>query len=104
MVPRVVFPLVLVTSVAGAAVIENPVPPPMDSEAEFEPEITITESGNTKIEEYRAGGQLYMIKITPWKGVPYFLVDSDGDGDFERRANDLDPRLLIPSWVLLRWR
>lgn len=82
----------------------NPAPPAPESESGFEPEITITESGNTKIEEYRAGGQIYMIRITPWKGVPYFLVDSNGDGILEHRSNDIEPRLLIPSWVLLRWK
>ena len=44
-----------------------------------------------------------MIKVTPKKGLPYFLIDSDGDGNLETRHNDLDPGIAIPSWVLLRW-
>jgi hypothetical protein len=55
------------------------------------------------ISEFRINGQLYMIRITPKKGLPYYLVDSDGDGNLETRWNDLAPDLLIPSWVLLKW-
>ncbi len=55
------------------------------------------------ISEFRINGQLYMIRITPKKGLPYYLVDGDGDGNLETRWNDLAPDLLIPSWVLLRW-
>jgi hypothetical protein len=55
------------------------------------------------ISEFRINGQLYMIRITPTKGVPYYLVDSDGDGQLETRWNDLASDLLIPAWVLKRW-
>lgn len=68
------------------------------------PEVTIRQLGDRgSIEEYRAGGVLYMVKIVPTKGVPYYLVDTDGDGNFETRYSDLDQGLLIPAWVLLRW-
>lgn len=73
-----------------------------DSEAD-EPEITITRTQTETIEEYRANGQLYMIKITPRKGFAYFLVDTDGDGRLDRRQNELDEGLLIPQWKLLSW-
>lgn len=68
------------------------------------PEVTIRQRGDQgSIEEYRAGGVLYMIKIHPAKGRPYYLVDTDGDGNLETRYNDLQSGLLIPAWVLLRW-
>lgn len=91
---------------AASPVIEHPAPTSAvdDGGTPDEPQITIRESGDTVIEEYRIGGELYMIKLTPKKGAPYYLVDSDGDGSLERRWNDREPRLLIPSWVLLRWR
>jgi hypothetical protein len=89
---------------APPKVIEHPAPAPAEGDSGLEPEITITERGETVIEEHRIGGQLYAIKIIPKKGVPYYLVDSDGDGNMERRTNELVPSLLIPSWVLLRWR
>ncbi len=80
-------------------------PPPMPAEAEegLEPEVTIIRKDDRTIEEYRLNGQLYMIKITPSKGYPYYLVDADGDGNLETRRNELDPRILVPSWVIFRW-
>jgi len=68
-----------------------------------EPEITISRSQSETIEEYRANGRLYMIKITPRKGFVYYLVDTDGDGSLESRQNELDEGLLIPQWKLLSW-
>ena len=69
----------------------------------LEPEITIIDEKGARIEEYRSHGRTYMIKVTPKKGRPYFLVDGDGDGEFEVRRNELDPNLLIPSWVIFSW-
>ncbi len=56
-----------------------------------------------RVEEYRLNGRLFMIKIIPKKGPPYYLIDSDGDGVMESRQDDLDPNMPVPSWVLLRW-
>lgn len=68
------------------------------------PEVTIRQMGDRgTVEEFRAGGVLYMIKVNPTKGVPYYLVDTDGDGNLETRLNDLQPNMAIPAWVLLRW-
>jgi len=67
------------------------------------PDIRISPNKKQVIEEYRSNGRLYMIKITPKKGPPYYLIDADGDGDMETRRNDLTPNLLIPTWVLFSW-
>lgn len=68
------------------------------------PEVTIRRRGGQGvIEEYRAGGVLYMIKVNPTKGSSYYLVDTDGDGNLETRYSDLQGGMLIPAWVLLRW-
>jgi hypothetical protein len=79
-------------------------PPPPEGGAEevIEPQVTIVQRGENVVEEYRAGGRLYMVRITPPKGYAYFLVDTDGDGNLETRRNDrsLPP---IPQWVLFRW-
>lgn len=69
-----------------------------------EPEVTIIQSDGKRIEEYRVNGQLYMIKVTPRKGPPYYLVDSDGDGLLETRRNDLASDMLTPQWILFRWK
>ena len=66
-------------------------------------EVVIGDDGDQVINEFRVNGQLYMIQVTPKKGPPYYLMDSDGDGDLETRRNELSPNLLIPNWVLKRW-
>lgn len=77
-------------------------PPPASAPApaadELEPEITITTRGGDRYEEYRIRGQLYMIKVTPAKGAPYYLVDQEGRGQFSR--SELAPRESIPMWVI----
>lgn len=76
---------------------------PTDEREEMEPEVTIIRRDDRTIEEYRINGQLYMVKVTPTKGYPYYLVDSDGDGELESRRDELDPKILVPSWVIFRW-
>jgi len=70
----------------------------------LEPEVTIIQRGGEAIEEYRIANQLYMIKVTPAQGAPYYLVDTDGDGNLETRERELDPDVIPPRWVLFRWR
>lgn len=110
---RLWLPLLLLSSLSLAQ--EPPEPaglePIPDGSPEAEqspggpvPEVTIRQQGEQgSIEEYRAGGVLYMIKIVPTKGIPYYLVDTDGDGNLETRYNELQDGMLIPAWVLLRW-
>jgi hypothetical protein len=75
----------------------------VQSDQDSSGEVKIKEEKDETISEFRINGQLYMIRITPKKGTPYYLVDSDGDGNLETRWNELAPELLIPAWVLLRW-
>ncbi len=67
------------------------------------PEVTIVRRVEGTIEEYRLHGRLYMVRVIPKRGFPYFLVDSDGDGSLDQRFNDLDTGLAIPAWVILQW-
>lgn len=68
------------------------------------PDVTIVQGGDRTIEEYRIHGRLYMIKVIPKKGAPYYLVDTDGDGNLESRRSELSQDLLIPNWTLLEWK
>jgi hypothetical protein len=43
-----------------------------------------------------------MVKITPSKGLPYYLVDSDGDGVLETRRNELDNPEVV-KWRIFSW-
>lgn len=79
---------------------EPPEPPPgYQPDPSLEPEITITKRGSDKVEEYRVKGKLYMVKVTPPHGVPYYLVDQKGDGTFTRQES-LDSGLRVPMWVV----
>jgi hypothetical protein len=80
-----------------------PPPPPFEATADDapvdEPQVTITKQTEQTVEEFRAGGKLYMIKITPKHGVPYYLVDDRGDGKFVRQES-LDSGLRVPRWII----
>ncbi|MFM2408175.1 MAG: hypothetical protein RL358_917 [Pseudomonadota bacterium] len=67
-----------------------------------EAEVTITKQRTQMIEEYRAGNRLYMIKITPKIGAPYYLLDDRGDGKFARQES-LDSGFRPPQWVIKRF-
>ena len=78
-------------------------PPTLDAnEAVDEPQVTITKQTEQTVEEFRVGGKLYMIKITPKVGKPYYLVDDVGDGKFTRREG-LDSGVRPPRWVILHF-
>ena len=66
------------------------------------PEVTIRDKGGKKVEEYRINGRLYMIRVTPQVGPPYYLIDEEGHGRFVRR-NGFDKGLVIPTWVIKAW-
>ncbi len=104
------FALLLTASVALAEESTpsnlQPVPDgaPQAKEApSAQPEVTIQRRNNGVVEEYRMNGKLYMVRVVPTKGLPYFLIDTDGDGDLETRRNNMDSGIMVPGWVLLRW-
>ncbi len=67
------------------------------SNENLEPDITIRQEEERIIREYRVNGELYAIEIRPSAGPSYYLVDHDGDGNFERQEGD---RIAVPEWVL----
>jgi Protein of unknown function (DUF2782) len=82
--------------------VPEPPPPPKGYELDsaLEPQITIIRRGNETVEEYRMGGRLYMMKVTPaGGGTPYYLVDQTGDGTFARQ-NPHDTGLRPPMWLI----
>lgn len=89
---------------SGLQPVPEPPPPPPGFEPNLalEPEVTITTRGADKAEEFRVGGKLYMIKVTPKYGVPYYLVDDQGSGSFTRMDNP-DTGLRVPQWVLFKF-
>ena len=83
---------------------EVPEPPmPVQSGETLEPDITIIRKGKNTIQEYRHGAQLYMIKVIPDVGPPYYFIDSDGDGRMDVQGNDGDRGSQINMWKILEW-
>jgi len=81
--------------------LPEPPPPPagMEPDPALEPQVTILRRGTEVVEEYRVGGRLYMIKITPASGKPYYLIDERGDGKFARQ-DTYDTGTRPPMWVI----
>lgn len=81
-----------------------PIPPKVQDE-QIEPTVTIREEEERVVEEYRMNGQVYMVKITPRGGVPYYYIDTDGDGQLEL---DVDRQALNPvqpvHWKIKEWK
>jgi hypothetical protein len=87
------------------AVPEAPEPPmPVQSGETLEPDITIIRKGKDTIQEFRKGGRLYMIKVIPSIGPPYYFIDNNGDGKMDVRHNDLDRGSNINMWKILEWK
>ena len=81
--------------------LPEPPPPPAGAlDPELDPQVTIRKKDGDTIEEYRVGGRLVMIKVTPARGVPYILTDSKGDGSFTNRRDSLETPPGVPMWVL----
>ena len=57
--------------------------------------------GDVTHEEYRVNGVLYMIRVVPKRGKPYYLIDRRGEGVFER--SDLEPQFTVPMWLIKRF-
>ena len=89
----------------GLQPIPEPPPPPAGFELDpsLEPQVTILKRGTDTVEEYRVGGKLYMIKVTPAHGVPYYMVDRDGYGNFTRDDSFVGNNIRPPMWVIFSW-
>jgi hypothetical protein len=83
---------------------EVPEPPlPVQSGETLEPDITIIRRGKKTIQEYRRSGKLYMVKVVPDVGPPYYFLDSNGDGKLDIRRSDLNQDTSVNMWKILEW-
>ncbi len=94
-------PLVLAEEAAPV-----PEPPDLPSQVEsgevLEPEVTITETDKGTIHAYSRNGQVYMVKVIPMAGPPYYLLDTNGDGVLDARTSEVTD-VNIHQWELLSW-
>jgi hypothetical protein len=80
----------------------EPPPPEIANDPELEPQVTIVRGDKETHEEYRVGGRLMWVKVTPQHGRPYYLVAEGPNGAFVRR-DSLDSGLRVPMWLLFSW-
>ena len=100
------LPLLLALSPQAEPAREDvPIPPKVQAEVPAEdevPEVAIrVERNGDRVEEYRQNGVLYMVKVTPERGPPYYLMDTDGNGRLNRDgvAETVSP----VYWTLYEW-
>ena len=67
------------------------------------PTITAQDYHNRRVEEYSVNNNVYMIKVTPKAGSPYYLVDPKGSGQMEWRRNSSGFEVQPPQWALKTW-
>lgn len=77
-------------------------PPQVESGEVPEPEVTIIETDEGQIQQYSINGHVYMVRIVPTSGKPYYLLDLDGDGTMDVRR-DRPQDISVPQWVLFSW-
>lgn len=81
---------------------EQPLPPKVQDE-QIEPTVTIRDEEGKRIEEYSRNGQVYMVKVIPEKGVPYYYIDSDGDGQLETSPTKDLEQVKPVYWKVKEW-
>lgn len=86
--------------------LEKPPPlPPKVQDEQIEPTVTIRREEDRRVEEYSLNGRVYMVKVTPENGPPYYYVDTDGDGSLEldERSRALHPVQPV-HWKIAEWK
>jgi hypothetical protein len=107
MYPQLVTVFLLGSALAPSALGENPASAKdLDLrvvDSDLQPEVTVKRYENRRVDEYRVNDNIYMVKITPKSGNPYYLVDDDGSGEMEMRTNAGGRDIRVPQWSLSSW-
>lgn len=80
-----------------------PIPPKVQAPPDQDvPTVSIrTQDNGDRVEEYRQNGRLYMVKVTPERAPPYYLLDTNGDGRLD--AKDGEGRVAPVYWTIYEW-
>ena len=78
---------------------EPPSPPLVRDAGADEPRVRIAPQQGDRVEEVREGGRVLMLKVTPPDGIPYYLIDTTGNGNWMRR-DSLDDGVRVPMWTI----
>lgn len=91
--------MVLVDDRDDVPIPEKIVEPPPPEAA---PTVSIrTDGSGDVVEEYRLNGRVYMVKVRPPRGLPYTLLDTNGDGRLD--AKDGEGPVRPVYWTLYEW-
>lgn len=83
--------------------IPEPLPPKIqDQDDQIQPQVVIRREEGRTVEEYSIGGMVYMIRIVPEVGPPYYLIDTTGDGNFDSRHEHMEP-VRPAHWKIIEW-
>ncbi len=83
--------------------IREPLPPKVqDEDEQIEPQVRIRREEGRTVEEYVSNGRVYMVKITPEVGPPYYLMDTTGDGILNLRHDRFEPVKPV-YWKIFEW-
>jgi hypothetical protein len=80
--------------------IPEKLPAPVGKDSAPQVTIRATDNGDL-VEEYRQGGKVYMVHVTPKVGVPYYLYDDDRNGRLDR--TDADGKLSPVNYKIYEW-
>lgn len=78
-----------------------PLPPDLEIDPDLESQITIIKRGEDTIEEHRINGELYMIKVIPRVGFPYYLVKNRGR--INSHPGEPGSNVSAPMWRILEF-
>lgn len=101
------LPLLVLSGVNLAEEKAAPVPPPPDLPSigedidSMQADVVIRKGKDQVVEEFRVNGELYMVRITPKVGKPYYIRYPDGEKGRQIRK-DLDD-INTPFWKLFEW-
>jgi hypothetical protein len=79
--------------------LPEPPPPPALPGGPDEPAVVIPVPQGQLVEEWREGGRVVALRVTPPGGKPYYLVDTTGNGNWIRR-DSLDDGVRVPMWQI----
>lgn len=98
---RTALPVLLLVLAGCATTASSQIDPDMDLAGA---EVAVrTESNGDVIEEYRVGGQMRMVKVTPSRGAAYYLIDQNGDGRLDASKSNEENNISPVYWKLYGW-
>jgi hypothetical protein len=64
----------------------------VDARGQQAPQVTVRRQGDDRVEEYRTGGKLFMVVVTPKDGVPQtYMADPDGKLQHDPKNGPVNP-------------